>query len=405
MMKRNLSNRDVLLGVTGSIAAYKACDIASRLVKLGVRVTPALTNSATQLVCPASFEAITGNRAITAMFEPLPTPEIEHIAVATRANLFLIAPATANILAKAAHGIADDWLSTTLLATRAPILFAPAMNTNMYLHPATQSNIDTLRERGCHFAGPDEGALACGTQGPGRMAEPALVVETALPLLDPRNDLDGVHVVVTSGGTREPVDPVRYLGNRSSGKMGRAIAFEALCRGAKVTVVSGPASTPLPCAANVIDVETAAEMDAACRSLAPEAEVFIAAAAVADYRIDEPLESKHKRSGGPLELRLVENPDILASVAQAKRPGQIVVGFAAETEDMAVHGQAKLASKNLDMVVANLVGQPGSGFGTDTVRATLICADGAEELSPMSKEELAQRLFDRVTTLRAGSRA
>jgi len=401
MMKRNLSNREVLLGVTGSIAAYKACDIASRLTKLGIPVTPALTHSAAQLVCPASFEAITGSRAITAMFEPSPNPEIGHIAVATRAALFLIAPATANILAKAANGIADDWLATALLATRAPVLFAPAMNTNMYLHPATQANIETLRERGCHFIGPDEGALACGTQGPGRMTEPAFVVEAALPLLDPREDLKGTHVVVTSGGTREPIDPVRYIGNRSSGRMGRAIAFEALCRGARVTVVSGPAATPLPCAADVVEVETAAEMATACRSLAPEADIFIAAAAVADYGVEAALKNKHKRASGPLDLHLTENPDILAAVAQARKPGQLVVGFAAETEEMIAHGQAKLASKNLDLVVANLVGQPGSGFGTDTTLAALICADRVDELPPMSKEDLAEKLFDRITALRA----
>ena len=237
---RTISNREVVLGVTGSIAAYKACEIASRLVELGVRVTPVLTRSALELVGAASFEAITGRRAITNLFEPFQNPEIEHIAVATRAHLFLIAPATANILAKAAHGIADDWLSTTLLATRAPILFAPAMNSNMYTHPATQANIETLRARGGHFVGPESGRLACGSVGIGRMIDPAIVIEAAIPLLSANKDLAGKHVLITSGGTREPVDPVRYIGNRSSGKMGRAVALEALARGAEVTVVTGP---------------------------------------------------------------------------------------------------------------------------------------------------------------------
>ncbi|MBN2308036.1 MAG: bifunctional phosphopantothenoylcysteine decarboxylase/phosphopantothenate--cysteine ligase CoaBC, partial [Candidatus Hydrogenedentes bacterium] len=220
-MKRITSNKEVVLGVTGSIAAYKACELASRLVEWGARVTPALTRSAREFVGRTTFEALTGRRVITEMFEPLAAPEIEHIAVANRADLFLIAPASANILAKAAHGIADDWLSTTLLATRAPILFAPAMNTNMYTHPATQANIATLQSRGCHFVGPAEGRLACGGQGPGRMIEPQIVLEAALPLLSGCRDLAGKRVVLTSGRTHEPVDPVRFLGNRSSGKMGR----------------------------------------------------------------------------------------------------------------------------------------------------------------------------------------
>lgn len=399
---KTLSHKEVVLGVTGSIAAYKACEIASLLVKRGVRVTPVLTHSARELVGPAGFEAITGQRAITEMFEPLPNPDVEHIAVATRADLFLIAPATANILAKAAHGLADDWLSTTLLATRAPIVFAPAMNTHMYEHAATQENIRILRERGCRFIGPDSGRLACGTVGVGRMAEPECIVEAVLPLLDPRSDFEGVRVLITSGATREPLDPVRFLSNRSSGKMGRALASEALARGAQVTVVSGPAETPLPYGAEVIRVETACEMAAAVAQRISEADVFIAAAAVADFRAEDIAASKLKRQGGNASLTLVENPDILAAVGAQKRSRQIIVGFAAETEDLVRNAREKLDKKHIDLLAANLVGVESSGFGADTVQACLLDASGnAEDLGLLTKADLAERLFDRIAELRA----
>jgi len=394
---RSMSNREVVLGVTGSIAAYKACEIASMLTKRGVRVTPVLTRSARELVGAASFEAITGQRAITEMFEPLQNPDVEHIAVATRAHLFLIAPATANILAKAAHGLADDWLSTTLLATRAPILFAPAMNTNMYNHAATQANIHLLRERGCCFVGPDAGYLACGTTGLGRMVEPETVVEAAIPLIDEREDYVGKDVVITSGGNHEPIDPVRYIGNRSSGKMGYALAMEALARGARVTVVTGPAEVQPPYGADIDVVESAAEMAKASGSLAKDADVFIGAAAVADYRVERPSAEKHKRTGEAWSLDLVENPDIIADVAAKKRAGQIVVGFAAETEDLVENARAKLQKKGLDIVVANEVDVPESGFGSDTIKACILDAEGATENLPLlSKEDLATALFDRI---------
>lgn len=395
-MKRHLPGKEVVLGVTGSIAAYKACELASRLVEWGVVVTPVLTKSACQLVCPATFEAITGRRAVVEMFEPLQNPEVEHIAVATRADLFLIAPATANILAKAAHGIADDWLSTTLLATRAPILFAPAMNTNMYTHPATRENIETLRRRGCRFIGPESGRLACRTVGPGRLIDPAAILEAVMVLLARTDDLAGRRVLITSGSTREPVDPVRFIGNRSSGKMGRALAFEALRRGAEVTVVTGPAEVDPPRAAEVVRVETAAEMAEAVAQHAPQADVFIAAAAVADYRVDSPASRKHKRGEG-LTLTLAENPDILARTAAAKRDGQVIVGFAAETDDLERNARAKLERKRLDLLVANEVGGPDCAFGSDSARAMLLSADGpTEDLSLLSKEDLAERLFDRI---------
>jgi len=401
-MTTGLSDAEIVLGVTGSIAAYKACEIASRLVERGVRVTPALTRAATKLIGPASLEAIAGRRAITRLFEPFQNPEVEHIAVATRANLFLIAPATADFLAKAAHGLADDWLSTALLATQAPTLFAPAMNTNMYDHPATQANIQTLRERGCHFVGPGAGRLACGAEGVGRMIDPMTIVEAALPLASTCADLAGRRVVITSGGTREPIDPVRFLGNRSSGKMGRALAFEALLRGAAVTVVTGPAETPLPYGAEAIHVETAREMAEAVVPLARQADVVIAAAAVGDYRIEHPLDRKRKRDGAALTLSLVENADIIGEIGRAKREGQVIVGFAAETEDMVANAAAKVQKKNLDLVLANRVGTTDSGFGLDALEAAILGRDEpVEELGCIPKDEVARRLFDRIIALLA----
>ncbi len=399
-MRSITSNKEVVLGVTGSIAAYKACEIASRLVELGLRVTPVLTKSAQELVRPATFEAITGERAIVEMFAPLQNPEVEHIAVATRAALFLIAPATANVIAKAATGIADDWLSTTLLATRAPILFAPAMNSNMYDHPATRANIETLRARGCHFVGPAEGRLACGTVGVGRMIDPQTIIDAALPLISADKSLAGKRVLITSGGNREPIDPVRYIGNRSSGKMGRALALEALVRGAEVTVVNGPSETPMPYGVNVIPVETAGRMAAAVKANAPSADIIIGAAAVADYRVENAAATKIKRQGGPLVLTLVENADILAEAGRTKSEGQIIVGFAAETEDFLNNAQAKLEKKKLDLIVANIVGDAQSDFGKETIKAALIPASGdIQQLPLLTKEELAEKIFDQIPSL------
>ncbi|MBX7259868.1 MAG: bifunctional phosphopantothenoylcysteine decarboxylase/phosphopantothenate--cysteine ligase CoaBC [Candidatus Hydrogenedentes bacterium] len=397
-----ISNKEIVLGVTGSIAAYKACELASRLVELGAKVTPVLTKSAAELVGPATFEAITGRRAIMRMFEPMQNPDIEHIAVATRANLFLIAPATANIIAKAANGVADDWLSTTLLATKAPVLFAPAMNTNMYNHPATQENILKLRQRGCHFVGPDFGRLACGTVGPGRLIDPQAILEMSAVLLSEKRDLTGKRVLITSGATHEPIDPVRFIGNYSSGKMGRALALEALSRGAVVTVISGPSSVTMPHSVLTLPVKTAVEMAEAVVSLSQDSDVFIGAAAVADYRIEKPAQSKRKKSGKNLELTLVENPDVLGLVSAVRRPEQVIVGFAAETDDLLANAQVKLKKKNLDLIVANEVDSEVSGFGKDTSKATLIAHDGTtEDLDVLSKADVAERIFDRIAALLA----
>lgn len=396
------SAKQVVLGVTGSIAAYKACEIASLLVRDGFDVQAALTESASELVGAATFEGITGNRAITALFDPVQNAEIDHIAVAKRADLFLVAPATANMIAKTAQGIADDWLSTALLVTQAPILFAPAMNTNMYDHAATQANLEILRQRGCHFVGPDAGTLACKTVGIGRMSEPPDVVGAAKRLLNKTDELSGKRVLITTGGSRESIDPVRYIGNHSSGKMGYAIAMEALQRGAQVTVVAGPAEVSPPGDAEVVRVQSALEMYDAVMARVADADVVIGAAAVADYRVASPLTEKHKRTGQNLSLDLVENPDIMAAVGSTKKNGTILVGFAAETEDMIANATRKIAKKNLNLIVANEVGTPESGFGTETIKAAFIDASGQVDDQPlMAKRALADKLLDRIVALLA----
>lgn len=396
-MRRAFAGKEIVLGVTGSIAAYKACEIASRLKEYGATVRAALSRAALSFVGPASFEGITGQTAITSMFDPLQNPEIEHIALARRASLFLVAPATANVIAKLAHGIADDWLTTTLLATRAPILIAPAMNTQMYLHDATQANIEILKQRGVQFVGPGAGQLACGEVGAGRLIDTLPILEAASILISGDHSLARRRVLITSGANHEPIDPVRFIGNRSSGKMGYAIALEALRRGAKVTVVSGPADIAPPFGAEVVTVQTAREMLAVVEARYDEADIFIAAAAVADYRVDMPRAEKHKRSGDVQSVTLVPNPDIAAEMGRRKRKGQINVGFAAETNDFVAHAQEKLARKNLDLIVANQVGVANSGFGTDTNRAWLLKPkEDPEELPLLHKDDLAARIFDAI---------
>lgn len=399
-MSSDFDGKVIVLGVTGSIAAYKACEIASRLVEAGATVLPVLSAGGREFVGAASLEGITGQRVITEMFEPAQNPDIEHIAVARRADLFLIAPASANVIAKAAHGLADDWLTTTLLATRAPILFAPAMNTMMYQHPATRDNIALLKSRGCRFVGPGTGALACGEFGPGRLIETPAILESARIALRNDRSLAGKRVLITSGGNHEPIDPVRYIGNRSSGKMGHAIALEALMRGAEVTVVSGPCDVAPPDLAQVIDAPTALAMLHAVNTCLPQADIFIAAAAVADYRVDHPAHEKQKRDEGGFHLDLVPNPDIAAHVGLSRRPGQIAVGFAAETADILNNAAAKLAKKHLDLIVANDVKSADSGFGTETTRAWFLASGTDPEVLPLvTKAELARRLFDRILSL------
>lgn len=399
-MSGPLAQKEIVLAVTGSIAAYKACDIASRLVEAGAIVTPVLTEAAQAFVGAASLEGITGRPVVTDLFSSNTNPAIEHIAVARRANLFLIAPATANTLAKAAQGLADDWLGASLLATQAPVLFAPAMNTQMWLHPATQANVTTLRERGCHFVGPGEGMLACRTVGPGRLADTPAILEAVEIALSQDKPLRGKRVLITSGGNHEPIDPVRFIGNRSTGKMGRALAMAALARGAQVTVVSGPAETSLPCEVSVVSVQTAQEMLDAVAQRLDDFDIFIGAAAVADYRVESPATVKHKRGAEVFSLSLTPNPDIAAFVGAQRREGQVTAGFAAETHDLLEHGAEKLTRKGLDFIVANEVNVPDSGFGAETSRAWLLSRDAEPETLGLSaKRAVADRLLDACSRL------
>ena len=391
------AEKNVLLGVCGSIAAYKACELASRLCEQGARVECALTASARHLVQATALEAITGNPVITDMFPATRNREQGHIAVAQRAHLCLVAPATANILAKAAVGIADDWLSTTFLALRVPILFAPAMNTNMYTHPATQANIEVLRGRGAAFVGPASGRLACGTEGVGRLADIQDILDAALVAVHQVNDYAGKRVLITSGPNHEPMDPVRFIGNRSSGKMGRALALEALSRGAEVCVISGPARVAPPYGAKIVRVNTADEMYDAVLGCMNAYDIIIGAAAVADFKVDAPAKSKIKRGEERLVVHLTPNRDIIAAVAAAKRPEQRVIGFAAESEEVLSRGEQKLREKRLDMLIANTVGGAECAIGADTANAyILLPGNKPETLAQAEKSDIARIIFDRL---------
>ena len=399
----NLTGREIVLGVTGGIAAYKSAEIVSRLRHLGASVHVIMTKNATEFVAPLTFQTLSAHPVATDTFRTPETWEVEHIALAQRAEVFVIAPATANILAKMACGLADDMLSTTVLATKAPILLAPAMNTGMWTAEATRRNVAVLRERGVHFVGPGSGMLACGDVGEGRMSEPAEIVDAIGALLCPRNDLAGLGVLVTAGATRERLDPVRYLTNDSSGRMGFALAEAARDRGAQVTAVTGHVSVPFPDRVRRVDVESTEDLLEAMRREAPEQDIIIQAAAPADYRFAEvsPVKMK-KKHGEELTLRLVENPDVARAVGEMKRPGQTLVGFAAETDHLMENAQGKLERKHLDLIVANDVTKPGAGFNTETNAAALIWAGGTEECPLQSKRKLADVILDRVMQLRAG---
>jgi len=390
------SERDVVLGVTGSIAAYKAVDLASKLTQADVFVYTVMTESATKLVGPASFQAITGLPVATRMFELESTFSIEHVSLAERADLLLIAPATANVIAKIAAGIADDLLTCTVLATRAPILIAPAMHTAMWENPATQANVETLQARGIDFVGPAVGRLASGGFGEGRFAPVPEILGRALQVLGSSGDLAGRRIVVSAAGTREPIDPIRFLGNRSTGKMGVALAEVARDRGADVTVVSGPTLLPMPSGVDLVRVESATEMLGAVRAASQGADALIMSAAVADYRPQVTSDAKLKKAEGPLTLALERTEDVLDAI----RDVPVRVGFAAETEDLIENARAKLVAKGLDLVVANVVGGENSPFGAETNQAVLLPKNGeAEELPQLSKRELAERILDRVRDL------
>ena len=392
----------VVLGVTGGIAAYKSAEIVSRLGKAGVEVYCIMTRHAQEFLTPLTLETLSKHPVVTDMFRRDTPWEVEHIALAQRADVFAIAPATANIIAKMAHGIADDMLSTTVMATRAPIVVAPAMNTGRWEHPATQENMKTLLGRGCRQVGPGSGLLACGDVGAGRMAEPAEIVEAILMELNQTRDLVGKTVLVTAGPTREPLDPVRFITNRSSGKMGYALAEQAARRGASVILVSGPVDLPAPHGVKRIRVETTEEMMEAVLAHFSEADAVIKAAAPCDYRPAQVAQQKiKKQAGADMTLSMVENPDIAAELGRRKA-SQVLVVFAAETERVLENAQGKLERKNADLMVANDVTRPGAGFDVDTNVVTLITRAGeVTELPCMPKREVAGRILDKIADMMA----
>ncbi len=389
-----MDKKCVLLGVSGGIAAYKSADIARRLSQQGYRVKVVMTDSATRLVAPLTFRTLTGEPVGTSLFEGNDTP-IYHISLAQEADLALVAPATANILAKMARGIADDLLSTTLLATSAPIIVAPAMNEVMYRHPATQENLEILRSRGVTVIGPETGGLACLDVGEGRMVEPGELVTVVVGKLQEPADLAGLKIMVTAGGTREPIDAVRFIGNRSSGKMGYAVAGEAARRGAKVLLISAAALAPPP-GVEVVPVETAAEMAEQVVGRVPDFHAVVMAAAVADFKPAKRHEGKIKKDAASLKVELERTEDILETLGKTKKPGQILVGFSAETEDVVENSRHKLEDKNLDMILANDVSGAESGFESDNNSGYLIEISGITELSLQSKREMAGHILDRL---------
>jgi phosphopantothenoylcysteine decarboxylase/phosphopantothenate--cysteine ligase len=387
------------LGVTGGIGAYKAVEVTRELQKRGHDVVAMMTRTALKFVGEVTFEAITRRRVITDQFAAGANADIEHISIATDISLLLVAPATANIIGKFAHGIADDFLSSLYLATRAPVLLAPAMNTNMLEHPAVQQNLATLAARGVRFVDPGAGYLACGWIGKGRLAEPHEIADAADQLLQPKGTLLGRLVVVTAGPTYEDIDVVRYIGNRSSGRMGYAVAAEAARRGARVVLVSGPTHLDPPASVEMIRVRNAAQMREAVLRVSNGADVVVMAAAVADYTPDGgSAASKIEKADGPLEMRLVRTVDILAELGRARgdaaRP--ILIGFAAESGDPVARGREKLRRKNIDLVVANDITRPDSGFDSESNAATLIAHDAEEAFPHGPKTELASRIVDRA---------
>jgi phosphopantothenoylcysteine decarboxylase / phosphopantothenate---cysteine ligase len=396
-----LRGRRILLGVSGSIAAFKAVALASQLTQLGALVDVCLTRAAAAFIQPLSFEAIT-HRGV--YLDPFDAPEdsaIAHVTVGREAELSIVAPATAHTIARLSLGLADDFLTTALLASSAPLLIAPAMDAGMYEHPTVREHLDRLIGRGATVLEPSEGHLASGLQGRGRLAEPELIVEHARSLLGRTGDLSGWNLLVSAGGTQEPLDPVRYLGNRSSGKMGAAIAAMARDRGASVTLVVGPTAVSAPFGVTEVRVRTAQEMcDAVCREL-PTSDALIMAAAVADFRPEAAVEQKIKKSGDGLVVRLVPNPDILKATigVEGRRGRPVRVGFAAESQDLLTNAQAKLEAKDLDLVVANDITLAGSGFESDHNQAAFLGRGGVEQLPRLPKLELANRILDRVLDL------
>ena len=396
-----LKGKKIVLGVTGGIAVYKAVDLVSRLRKKGVEVRVVMTEHAQQFVTPLTFKEISGNKVATSMWDSNQEYNVEHIALANWADAFLVAPATANIIAKMAHGLADDLLSTTLLAAQAPIIVCPAMNTGMYENPITQANIQKLKDYGMTIMPPASGYLACGAVGAGRLPEPADIVNFLDSFFAKQEgDLIGLKILVTAAGTREPIDPVRFVGNRSSGKMGYAIAEEAAKRGAEVLLVSGPSALTPPANVRVVNVETTQQMLEACVSAYPDMDIVIKAAAVADYRPHDVAEQKiKKKNDDAMVVVMDKNPDILKTLGQSKTH-QVLIGFAAETQNLIANATEKVNKKNLDMIVANDVSAAGAGFNTDTNIVKFLYADGRlEALDIMPKTEVANRILNEALTI------
>lgn len=393
-----LKEKHIVLGVTGSIAAYKIASLASMLVKKQADVTVIMTKNATNFINPITFESLTGNRCLVDTFDRNFEFQVEHVSLAKQADVFLVAPASANVIAKAAHGIADDMLTTTLLACRCPKIFAPAMNTRMYENPIVQDNISTLKDYGMEVVTPASGYLACGDTGEGKMPEPEVLYEAVLRALTPK-DLSGRKVLVTAGPTQEKLDPVRYISNHSTGKMGYAVAAAAVRRGADVTLVSGKVELTPPMGVQVVPVVSAADMAQAVKAAASEHDIIIKAAAVADYRPRVTADEKLKKKDEELSVELERTEDILAWLGAHRRAGQILCGFSMETEHLLENSRVKLEKKKIDMIVANNLKQEGAGFGTDTNVVTLITKEKTEEFPMLSKEEVADRLLDRILVL------
>ena len=396
----NLSGKTVLLGITGGIAAYKMANVASALRKTGAEVHCILTQNATQFITPLTFETLSNNRCIVDTFDRNFQYDVAHVSLAKKADVILIAPATANVIAKLAHGLADDMLTTTVLASRCPKLIAPAMNTAMLENPATQENLATLRRYGFTVIEPATGMLACKDVGSGKLPEPEVLCEEIYRVIGRKKDLQGLHITVTAGPTQESLDPVRFLTNHSSGKMGYAIAREAMLRGADVTLISGPVALKAPLGVKLVHITTAQEMLEGVQAALPQTDVLVMAAAVADYRPAVVADQKMKKGERDMFIPLERTGDVLGWVAQNRHPGLFVCGFSMETEHMLENSQKKLSKKKLDMIVANNLKTQGAGFGVETNVVTLITQDWVEELPLLGKDEVAGKLLTAIAAQR-----
>lgn len=396
-----LKEKTILLGVTGGIAAYKSASLASRLVKAGAEVRVIMTEHATNFINPITFETLTGHKCITDTFDRNFEFQVEHVSLAKKADVIMVAPATANVIAKLAHGLADDMLTTTILASHAPKLIAPAMNTGMYENPVTQNNLALLKKYGMEVIEPAAGHLACGDEGKGKMPEPEILYEHILRSCACKQDMKGLKVLVTAGPTQEAVDPVRFLTNHSSGRMGYSIAKACMLRGADVTLVTGRTTLTPPLFVDVVPVVSAKDMYDAVISRSNEMDIIIKAAAVADYRPVHVAEEKVKKSDGSFSLELERTDDILKYLGEHKKPGQFLCGFSMETENMLENSRKKLEKKHLDMIAANNLKVPGAGFETTTNIITIITPDSVKELELMSKDDAAFRLLDEILSRRS----